>query len=122
MITLLNQQLVQYHMQALQRDAQAQRRASLALINNTSIPARRAASRFHLPWFARLGPSHQLPAQAQPSVQPAVRFEEIRPAVLLTFSALRQHGLVSDYDDCFIQTFVDTLEHKLAQQNQIPCA
>ena len=45
-----------------------------------------------------------------------VSLEEIKLAVLSTFSAMHEVGLVSEYDDQFIEKFVQMLEEDLAQQ------
>ena len=50
-----------------------------------------------------------------------VRLEEIKPAVLTTFSVMHEVGLVSEYDDQFIERFVETLERELVHQSQCNC-
>ena len=45
-----------------------------------------------------------------------VSLEEIKPAVLSTFLAMHEVGLVFEYDDQFIEKFVQMLEEDLAQQ------
>lgn len=47
-----------------------------------------------------------------------VKLEEIKPAVLTTFSVMHEVGLVSEYDDQFIEKFVETLERELIHQSQ----
>jgi hypothetical protein len=56
------------------------------------------------------------PVAQQTTRAEEVSLEEIKPAVLTTFSVMREVGLVSEYDDQFIEKFVQTLEEELAQQ------
>ena len=50
-----------------------------------------------------------------------VRLEEIKPAVLTTFSFMHEVGLISEYDHQFIERFVETLERELVHQSQCNC-
>lgn len=45
-----------------------------------------------------------------------VNLEEIKPALASTFSVMHEVGLVSEYDDQFVEQFVQTLERELAHQ------
>jgi hypothetical protein len=60
-------------------------------------------------WYQRSG--------AAPTKE--VRLEELKPAVVTTFSVLYEEGLVSAYDAQFIEQFVETLERELVHQS--PC-
>ncbi len=90
---LFNQQLAKQHMEDLQREAKI---AQAALLTNM-------AGEVH----------HRLYEE--------VRLEEIKPAVLTTFSVMHEVGLISEYDDQFIERFVETLERELVHQSQCNC-
>lgn len=45
-----------------------------------------------------------------------VKLEEIKPALVSTFSVMHEVGLVSEYDDQFVEQFVQTLERELTHQ------
>src|SRR5690242_18680297 len=45
-----------------------------------------------------------------------VKLEEIKPALESTFSVMYEVGLVSEYDDQFVEQFVQTFEQELAHQ------
>ena len=60
----------------------------------------------------------------QPVVQTRMELEEvplteIKPALQATFLVMRKGGLVSDFDDTFIQQFSETFERELVHQVHI---
>jgi len=67
-------------------------------------------------WYNRARTSYKRPAVLRGHEE--VRVEEIKPAVLTTFSVMHEVGLVSEYDDQFIEKFVETLERELVHQSQ----
>ena len=66
--------------------------------------------------YSRISLSYRRPATQQTPGPDEVSLEEIKPAVLTTFSVMREGGLVSEFDEQFIENFVQTLEHELAHQ------
>lgn len=59
---------------------------------------------------------YRRPVALQTTRTEEVSLAEIKPAVMTTFSAMHEVGLVSEYDDQFIEKFVQTLEEELVQQ------
>ena len=47
-----------------------------------------------------------------------VKLEEIKPALVSTLSVMHEVGLISEYDDQFVEHFVQTLERELAHQSR----
>ena len=105
---LFNQQMVRQHMDDLQHEAElAHLTAHLHqprsmyirllgyLYDRTRLLYRRPVVRYK--------PQH-------------VKLEEIKPALVSTFSLMHEVGLVSEYDDQFLEQFVQTLERELAHQ------
>lgn len=45
-----------------------------------------------------------------------VKLEEIKPALVNTFCVMHEVGLVSEYDDQFVEQFVQTFEQELVHQ------
>ncbi len=70
-------------------------------------------------WYTRTKTLYKRPAVLPGHEE--VRLEEIKPAVLTTFSVMHEVGLVSEYDDQFIEKFVETLEWELVHQSQCNC-
>lgn len=46
----------------------------------------------------------------------SISVEASELALRLTFARLHEKGVVSDYDDCFLEQFVETFERELAGQ------
>ncbi len=116
MHSYFSQQQSQQHMDDLRHEveiAQATDRINKAEISNKQ---RRNNPNFLQNLYGRIGFLYKQPATQQTTRQDEVSLEEIKPAVLTTFSVMREGGLVSEYDDQFIEKFVQTLEHELAQQ------
>src|SRR5215470_7502894 len=114
MYPLFNQQLAKQHMEDLQREAKIAQAASLT----GEVHHRLYPLSFLRYWYNRVRTLYKRPAAGHDEV----RLEEIKPAVLTTFSAMHEVGLVSEYDDQFIEKFVETLERKLVHQSQCNCA
>ncbi len=117
---LFNQQLAKQHLQDLQREAEAAR-----LVAHVDAPESTSGYRYHLNFLRLLYDRTRLLyrrpvvlAEAHPVV---VSFEEIKPALISTFSTMHEVGLVSKYDDQFIEKFVQTLEHELVHQSACKC-
>ena len=121
MYPLFNQQLAKQHMEDLQREAKI---AQAALLTNIAgeVHHRLYPLSFLRYWYNRARTLRTL--YQRPAVLPGheeVRLEEIKPAVLTTFSVMHEVGLVSEYDDQFIEKFVETLERELVHQSQCNC-
>ena len=84
----------------------------------------RLTAQFHQPCSAYLGFLGHLYDRTRllyrrPVVQHKlqhVKLEEIKPALVSTLSVMYEIGLVSEYDDQFVEQFVQTLERELAHQ------
>ena len=103
-----NQQMARQHIDDLQHEAElahltahprqprsAYLRLLRGLYDRTSLLYRRPVVRYK--------PQH-------------VKLEEIKPALVSTFSVMHEVGLVSAYDDQFVEQFVQTFERELAHQ------
>ena len=115
MYPLLNQRLAKQHMEELQREAEI---AQAALLTG-EVHHRLYPLSFLRYWYNRARTLRTLYKRS--AVLPGheeVRLEEIKPAVLTTFSVMHEVGLVSEYDDQFIERFVETLERELVHQSQ----
>ena len=113
---LLNQSLAEQHRKDIQREADMARSAALYTQEAASNPHQ---FRFFL---LRLLNRTTLSSR-QPVVQPEFTIEEIplteiKPALQATFSLMRKGGLVSDFDDTFIEQFSETFERELVHQVQ----
>lgn len=102
-----SQRLAQHHRENLLREAkiaQAARGTGEGYLRCSSMGFLRA-------WYQRPGVA----------LKTEVRLEEIKPAVVTTFSVLYEEGLVSAYDARFIEQFVETLERELVHPSQCDC-
>ena len=121
MYPLFNQQLAKQHMEDLQREAKI---AQAALLTG-EVHHRLYPLSFLRYWYNRARTLRTLRTlYKRPVVLPGheeVRLEEIKPAVVTTFSVMHEVGLVSEYDDQFIEKFVETLERELVHQSQCNC-
>ena len=113
MYPLFNQQLAKQHMEELQREAEI---AQAALLTG-EVHHRLYPLSFLRYWYNRARALYKRPAAGHEEV----KLEEIKPAVLTTFSVMHEVGLVSAYDDQFIEKFVETLERELVHQSQCNC-
>jgi len=118
---LFNQQLAKQHQQDLQREAEAAR-----LVAHVDAPESARGHRYYLNFLRLLYDRTRLlyrrpvvRAEAHPIM---VSFEEIKPALISTFSAMHEVGLVSKYDEQFIEKFVQTFEHQLVHQSACKCS
>jgi hypothetical protein len=112
---LFSQQLAQQHMEDLRHEAEIAQAA--AHINTTENSKQHEDNTgFLQSLFSRISLSYRQPAIQLTSRLDEVSLEEIKPAVLTTFSVMREGGLVSEFDEQFIEKFVQTLEHELAHQ------
>lgn len=111
---LFNQQLAKQHMEDLQREAKI---AQAALLTGEAQNRLYPLS-FLRYWYNR---ARMLRILYKRPGHEEVRLEEIKPAVLTTFSVMHEVGLVSEYDDQFIEKFVETLERELVHQSQCNC-
>ncbi len=117
---LLNQELAKQHMENLQHEAKI---ANAAM--HINIPGEVHHRLFPLSflwhWHNRTRILSGRPVVLQQSRAEEVRLEEIKPAVLTTFSVMHEVGLVSRYDEQFIEKFVETLERELVHQSHCNC-
>src|SRR6266516_2615244 len=111
----LNQQLAQQHIDDLRHESE---------VAQLGDQIKKAGSTLHrwdylsflrglYSWPGRL---YRRPTPVQTARLDEVNLEEIKPAVLSTFLAMHEVGLVSEYDDQFIEKFVQMLEQELALQ------
>ena len=117
---LINQQLAKHHSWELQREAEAVRFTAQA-----NEPASRPGHRYHFNflrfWYDRTRLLYRRPVVLEETPPEVVSFEEIKPALLSTFSTLREVGIVSEFDDRFVEKFVQTFEHELVHQSACKC-
>src|SRR5712692_4476650 len=115
---LLNQELAKQHMENLQHEAML---AYTAM--QTNIPGEVHPRFFPLSflwhWHNRTRLLSRRPVV--PHKLEEVKLEEIKPAVLTTFSVMHEVGLISQYDDQFIEKFLETLERELVHQSHCNC-
>ncbi len=118
---LFNQQLAKQHLQDLQREAEAAR-----LVAHVDTPESARGYRYHLNflrlWYDGTRLLYRRPIVRKEAHPAVVSFEEIKPALISTFSAMHEVGLVSKYDDQFIEKFVQTFEHELVDQSACKCS
>ena len=114
---LFNQQLAKQHLEDLQREAKI---AQASLLTNMAgeVHHRLYPLSFLRYWYNRARTLRTL--DRRPGHE-EVRLEEIKPAVLTTFSVMHEVGLISEYDHQFIERFVETLERELVHQSQCNC-
>ena len=118
---LFNQQLAKQHLQDLQREAES---AQLAAQVDESASSR--SPRYYLNflrvWYDRTRVLYRRPVVLEAVHPQVINLEEIKPALMSTFSAMHEVGLVSDYDDKFVEKFVHTFEHELVHQSACKCS
>lgn len=103
-----NQQMARQHMDKLQHEAE------LAYLTAHLHRLRSAYIRLLGGLYDRTRLLYRRPVvQHKPQ---HVKLEEIKPALVSTFSVMYEVGLVSEYDDQFVEQFVQTLERELAHQ------
>lgn len=111
----ISQQMAQQHMKELQHEAEVAQAATH--INKAGGAHRRWHNLgFLRDLYGRTRLMHSRPIALQTTRTEEVSLAEIKPAVMTTFSVMREVGLVSEYDDQFIEKFVQTLEEELVQQ------
>ena len=118
MHTLLNLELAEQHRADLDREIK------MAALVAQVRPAERARPRkpvLFKRWYERMSFLYQRPVVRHEPDLENVSLAEIRPAVLTTFYTLHEDGLVSDYDDRFIETFVETFQGELAHRAECKC-
>jgi hypothetical protein len=108
--------LLIYQELARQHRAELERAASQAAARSAAHRPAAQAQRFDFLSFLsrRLGVRDEVPLTG---VSP----REIRPALLTTLNALHRGGLVSDYDEAFVDRFVETFEEELVHQAACRC-
>ena len=118
---LFNQQLARQHMQDLQCEVEAARSAA-HLNKPESTGGQRYPANFLQLWHNRTRLLSRPPVVFKEGHPEVVNFEEIKPALISTFSTMHETGLVSEYDDRFVEKFVQTFEHELAHQAACKCS
>lgn len=113
---LFSQQLAHTHIKQLQDEADAERQAAIAQ-QNIGIQ--------HISLLEKLQPflhwknlSSRHTAVEMSIEEPQLTVIEIKPALVATFSTLYDEGMVSAYDERFIEHFTQTLEQELAHRPQ----
>jgi len=118
---LFNQQLAKQHTEKLQCEAELARRA--ALVHESES---RGSHSYHLnflhKWYDMTRLLYRRPVVLQKAQAGVVNLEEIKPVLLATFSVMHEGGLVSEYDDCFVEKFIQTFEQELAHQSACKCS
>ena len=117
----ISQQMAQQHMKDLQCEVEVAQAAN-QLHKAESSHYRRDNLGFLRDLYVRTRLMYRRPVRPvapQTTRAEEVSLEEIKPAVLTTFSLMREVGLVSEYDDQFIAKFVQTLEEELAQRQGV---
>ena len=118
MHTLLNLELAKQHRADLEREIE------MAALVAHMRPVERARPRkpaLFKHWYERISILYRRPVVRQELDLENVSLAEIRPAVLTTFYTLHEGGLVSDYDDRFIETFVETFQGELVHHAGCGC-
>ncbi len=117
MLLLLNQQLADYRRRDIQREVEMARLASLC-----GKPQPEAHSHDHRTfsslWFTMTRLLSRRPVVRIQSMQEEVPLAEIKPALQATFSTLYQEGLISEYDDTFVELFNKAFERELVHQGE----
>jgi hypothetical protein len=106
-----SQRLAQAHWESLEREAKIAQAARGA----GERRFRCSPPRFLRTWYRSARTWSLIPGAV---VKKEIRVEEIKPAVVTTFSVLYEEGLVSAYDARFIEQFVETLERELIHHSQ----
>jgi hypothetical protein len=121
MYPLINQQLATYHRRDLQSEAETARLAAQA-----DEPGSSSGPGSYLNFlrflYNRTRFLYRRPIVLKEGHPEVLNLEGIKPALVATFSAMHEVGLVSEYDDQFIEKFVQTLEHELAHQSACKCS
>ena len=116
---LLNQSLAEHHRKDIQREVEM---AHLAALYTQEVPRKqRHQISSLLRWPGRTKLSSRQAVVQSPLVVEEVPLTEIKPALQATFSVMRKGGLVSDFDDTFIEQFSETFERELVHQAQCRC-
>ena len=117
LLQLLNQQLADYHRLDLQREVEMTRLASLCGKSVQESHSHGQQSFLSL-WLNRTRVTSRRPVLLPKPLQEEVPLAEIKPALQATFSVMYREGLISDYDDTFIEQFNKTFERELVHQGE----
>src|SRR2546429_8662715 len=101
---ILNQQLAQQHIDDLRHENEVAQLGDQIKKAGSAHQWRDYLS-FLRGLYRRPGLLYKRPTPVQTARLDEVSLEEIKPAVLSTFSAMQEVGLVSKYDDQFIEKF-----------------
>ncbi len=108
---LLSQQRAHDHIRRLQDEAHAEQQSAIAQQN---ISAQHDATLDRLYRFLRqINVSSRHTAVEMKVAEPQLMVVEIKPALVATFSTLHAEGIVSAFDEKFIEHFTQTLEREL---------
>ncbi len=118
MHTLLNLELAKQHRADLEREIEMAELVAHVRLAERARPRKPALFKH---WYERISILYRRPVVRQEPDLENVSLAEIRPAVLTTFYTLHEDGLVSDYDDRFIETFVETFQGKLVHHSECKC-
>ncbi len=117
MLLLLNQQVADYRRLDLQREVEMARLASLC-----GKPAQKSHYRgqqtFLSLWLNRTRVLSRRPVVLSKPLHEEVPLAEIKPALQATLSVMYKEGLISDYDDTFVEQFNETFERELVHQGE----
>jgi hypothetical protein len=113
---LLNQSLAEQHRKDIQGEVEMARLAALCPQKTAEKPHHHLPSLLRLLNRTKLS-SRQPVVRSQPTLE-EIPLTEIKPALQATFSVMRKGGLVSDFDDTFIEQFSETFERELVHQVQ----
>ena len=113
----LNSQLANQHQTTLQHEAEMVRLASQVNEQKHTRRTNRAVTLLPLHIMRTNISSRQAVVLPEPVVQ-EVPLAEIRPALQATFSLLHEEGLISDYDNSFVEQFNEALKRELVHQVQ----
>jgi len=116
---LMNSQLANQHQTELQHEAEMVRLASQVTEQKRAERTRRHQPVTFLSLRSNMTKLSSRQAVVIPeSLVEEVPFAELRPALQATFSVLHEVGLISDYDDTFMEQFNETFERELVHQVQ----
>jgi len=118
MHTLLNLELAKQHRADLEREIEMAELVAHVRLAERARPRKPALFKH---WYERISILYRRPVVRQEPDLENVSLAEIRPAVLTTFYTLHEGGLVSDYDDRFIETFVETFQGELVHHAGCKC-
>jgi hypothetical protein len=111
----ISQQMAQQHMKDLQHEVEVDQ-AAAHIHKAESTHHRRDNLNFLRDLYVRTRLMYRRPVAQQTTRTEEVSLAEIKPAVMTTFSVMHEGGLVSEYDDQFIEKFAQILEEELVQQ------